>query len=295
MSVLSDILRDIHAKASVYFCDQLVPPWNMKMRDLDYSSFHQVRRGQCIIECAGETQLAGPGDIIFIPKGSDHDLKSVDGFTPGREQEFKTMLLCGYFQFDQPIDHPLMASLPPLIIIRSETLENNTGLKYTMDFLSEEFTNDRPGSKLLMDKLTEIMLIQLIRTEFTLTSEANFSKALFDNQISKALKLIHGDTAHSWTLDKLAANIGMSRTSLANRFKALVGTTMFDYLTKIRIQKACNLLKTTSLPVYSIAEKSGYQSEISFNKAFKQHLGLTPGQYRKKSRETIETIGVGDK
>ena len=204
MSVLSDILRDIHAKASVYFCDQLVPPWNMKMRDLDYSSFHQVRRGQCIIECAGETQLAGPGDIIFIPKGSDHDLKSVDGFTPGREQEFKTMLLCGYFQFDQPIDHPLMASLPPLIIIRSETLENNTGLKYTMDFLSEEFTNDRPGSKLLMDKLTEIMLIQLIRTEFTLTSETNFSKALFDNQISKALKLIHGDTAHSWTLENLA-------------------------------------------------------------------------------------------
>ena len=284
MSVLSDILRDIHAKASVYFCDQLVPPWNLEMRDLEYSSFHQVRRGQCVVECAGEKELAGPGDIIFIPKGSNHNLKSVGSHTPGREKEFKTMLLCGYFQFDQSIDHPLMASLPPLVIIRSETLEKNSGLKYTLDFLSEEFTNEQPGSKLLMDKLTEIMLIQLIRTEFTHESESNFSRALFDNQISKALKLIHGDPARSWTLENLSAEIGMSRTSLANRFKALVGTTMFDYLTKIRLQKACNLLKTTSIPVYSIAEKSGYQSEISFNKVFKHHFTLTPGKYRKQSR-----------
>jgi len=118
MSVLSDILRDIHAKASVYFCDQLVPPWNLQMRDLEYSSFHQVRRGQCLVECCGQRELAGPGDIIFIPKGSDHDLKSVEGYSPGYEKEFKTMLLCGYFQFDQAIEHPLMASLPPLVIIR---------------------------------------------------------------------------------------------------------------------------------------------------------------------------------
>ena len=289
MTVLSDILRDIRAKASVYFCDRLVPPWNIEMRDLEYSSFHQVRRGQCIVECAGQKELAAPGDIIFIPKGSDHDLKSVDGFTPGREKEFKTMLLCGYFQFDQAIDHPLLASLPPLVIIRSETLEKNTGLKHTMDFLTEEFTNDQPGSNLLMDKLTEVMLIQLIRTEFSEQNETNFSKALFDNHISKALKFIHSDPARSWTLESLAAEIGMSRTSLANRFKELVGTTMYDYMTKIRLQKACNLLRTTSLPVYSIAEKSGYQSEISFNKVFKQHFSVTPGQYRKQSRQDINS------
>ena len=285
MSVLSDILRDIHAKASVYFCDQQVPPWKLEMRDLDYSSFHQVRRGQCMVECAGDKQLAGPGDIIFIPNGSDHDLKSVDAYAPGEEKEFKTMLLCGYFKFDQAIEHPLLVSLPQLVIIRSETLEKNTGLKYTLDFLTEEFTNNQPGSKLLMDKLTEIMLIQLIRTEFTHACTTNFSRALFDNQISRALKLIHGDVARNWTLDSLSMGVGMSRTSLANRFKELVGTTVFDYLTKIRLQKACNLLKTTSEPVYLIAEKSGYQSEISFNKVFKQRLTLTPGQYRKQSRQ----------
>jgi len=158
-----------------------------------------------------------------------------------------------------------------------------------MDFLTEEFTNDQPGSRLLMDKLTEVMLIQLIRTEFNSKSESNFSKALFDNQISQALKLMHADAARSWTLENLSEQVGMSRTSLANRFKAMVGTTMFDYLTKIRLQKACNLLKTTSLPVYAVAEKSGYQSEISFNKVFKQHLTVTPGRYRKQSRQDQES------
>ncbi len=285
MGVLSDILRDIHARASVYFCDQLVPPWKLEMRDLDYSSFHQVRRGQCLIDCEGQQHIAGPGDIIFIPKGSDHDLTSVDGYQTGQSKSFKTMLLCGYFQFDQALEHPLLATLPPLVIIRSEMLEKNTGLKYTLDFLTEEFTNDQPGSKLLLDKLTEVMLIQLIRTEFSAENESNFSKALFDNKISHALKLIHSKPEKSWTLDSLSEQIGMSRTSLANRFKQLVGTTMFDYLTRIRLQKACNLLRTTDLPVYNIAEKSGYQSEISFNKTFKQHLSVTPGQFRKRSRQ----------
>ena len=286
MNVLSDILRDIHTRASVYFCDQLEPPWKMEMRDLEYSSFHQVRRGQCVIECEGQQEVAGPGDIIFLPKGSDHDLKSVNSFQPDKEKQFKTMLLCGYFQFDQALEHPLLATLPPLVVIRSEMLEKNAGLKYTMDFLTEEFTNDQPGSELLLDKLTEVMLIQLIRTEFSPENESSFSKALFDNQISQALQLIHSQPENNWTLDSLSQQVGMSRTSLANRFKQLVGTTMFDYLTRIRLQKACNLFRTTDLPVYSIAEKSGYQSEISFSKAFKQHLGMTPGQYRKQSRQT---------
>ena len=66
MTVLFDILRDIHAKASVYFCDELVPLWRLVMKDLDYASFHQARRGQCLIECNSKKEVAGPGDIIFI-------------------------------------------------------------------------------------------------------------------------------------------------------------------------------------------------------------------------------------
>lgn len=277
MTVLSDILRDIHAKASVYFCDELEPPWCLEMKELDYASFHQVRRGQCLIECGQINEIVGPGDIIFIPRHADHILKSVSS-------EFKTLLLCGYFQFDQAIEHPLLTTLPPLIIIRSDVLEKNAGLKHTFDFLSEEFTNNQPGSTLLLDKLTEIMLIQLIRTEFSSESISNFSKALFDNQISQALKYIHTDPARHWTLDILSKEIGTSRTTLANRFRDLVGYTVFDYLTSVRLQKACNLLKTTSLPVYLIAENSGYRSEISFSKTFKHHLLLTPGQFRKQNR-----------
>ena len=280
MTVLSDILRDIHAKASVYFCDELQSPWCLEMNDLNHASFHQVRRGQCKIECGEINKLAGPGDIIFIPRHTDHTLKSVNS----QGGEFKTLLLCGYFQFDQAIDHPLLTTLPELIIIRSDVLEKNSGLKHTLDFLTAEFTNNQPGSKLLLDKLTEIMFIQLIRTEFSSESISNFSKALFDNQISQALKHIHSDPARHWTLTLLSKEIGTSRTTLANRFRDLVGYTVFDYLTSVRLQKACNLLKTTSLPVYLIAEKSGYRSEISFSKTFKHHLLVTPGQYRKQNR-----------
>ena len=189
------------------------------MKDLEYSSFHQVRRGHCLIQCGTHQDIAGPGDIIFLPKGSDHVLRSVEPSLPDNEKTFQTMLLCGYFQFDQALEHPLLATLPELIIIRSEALEHNHGLKQTLNFLSDEFTSNQPGANLLLDKLTEVMFIQLIRTEFKLDQQSNFSKALFDNKISQALKLLHSDPANNWTLDKLATSIGYSRTALANRFK----------------------------------------------------------------------------
>lgn len=248
------------------------------------ASFHQIRRGQCRVVSGEQEEIAGPGDIIFVPHGDAHVLSSVDSPSTIRAGDFPTFILCGYFQFDQAVKHPLLATLPPLLVVRAEVLEQNLGLKNTMDLLADEFVHASPGSELLLDKLSEVMLIQFFRTHWIRESHPGFLQALFDTQTSRALQRIHADPANPWTLETLAAEIGMSRTALANRFKSMVGVTMFEYLTKVRMQRACKLLATTTLPLYLIAERSGYVSEVSFSKAFKSLVGTSPGRYRKRAR-----------
>ena len=99
--------------------------------------------------------------------------------------------------------------------------------------------------------------------------------------MSKSLQLIHNDLQHAWTLDELATEVALSRAAFARRFTAVVGQPMFQYLTGVRIQKAKELLKETSLPVYAIANQVGYESDQSFVKAFKKLERMTPRQYQK--------------
>ena len=72
----------------------------------------------------------------------------------------------------------------------------------------------------------------------------------------------------------------MSRSGFARRFKELLDTNFFEYLTKLRMRNARELLKTTSLRVADIGESVGYQSELSFVKAFKKLHDMTPRAYR---------------
>jgi len=69
----------------------------------------------------------------------------------------------------------------------------------------------------------------------------------------------------------------------AKRFKELVGHPMFEYLTNLRLQRAKELLVETRLPLYEIANRVGYESDMAFTKTFKKHTGTTPTRYRKQS------------
>jgi AraC-like DNA-binding protein len=91
---------------------------------------------------------------------------------------------------------------------------------------------------------------------------------------------MHSDPGHNWTLQTLAENIGMSRSSFARHFKEKVGTSPMEYLTRWRMLLACDRLKNTSNSVALIANAMGYESESAFGKAFKRVMGYSPRQHR---------------
>jgi AraC-like DNA-binding protein len=105
---------------------------------------------------------------------------------------------------------------------------------------------------------------------------------LRDPHVSRALKCIHGQPDHHWTLPELSRAAGLSRSIFADRFAARVGIAPMQYLKKWRIQLASGLLKQTRRPLSSIAEEVGYHSEAAFIRAFKSSAGMPPGAWRRQ-------------
>ena len=283
MEVLSDILRSMRVEGSVYFCDHLQAPWSMEFEDTSSASFHLVRRGECWVMSGERTECLGPGDLVFIEPGRDHVLAS---HPPNRQPppgETRTLLLCGYCSFAEETGTPLLDIFPSLTIVREEEILKHPWLKSTLDQLSSEYMSQQPGAELVVNKLTEVVLVELIRINFGRGDKSRFIRALSDKQISRALQHLHNNPNIAWTLEKMAGDVGMSRAAFAKRFKDLVGQPMFEYLTMLRIQRAKELLKETKLPLYEVASRVGYDSDLAFTKTFKKHTGTTPTRFRKQA------------
>jgi len=282
MEVLSDILRSMRVEGSVYFCDHLQAPWSMDFEDTKSASFHLVRRGECWVMSGERTECLGPGDLVFIEPGRDHVLASHPPMQDPPPGEIRTLLLCGYCSFAEETGTPLLDVFPSLTIVREEEIQKHPWLKSTLDQLSSEYMSQQPGAELVVNKLTEVVLVELIRINFGRDNKSRFIRALSDKQISRALQHLHKNPHIAWTLEKIAGNVGMSRAAFAKRFKELVGQPMFEYLTMLRIQRAKELLKETKLPLYEVASRVGYESDLAFTKTFKKHTGTTPTRFRKQ-------------
>lgn len=276
VEVLTDILRGLRAAGSVYFCDFLVPPWELPYKGETRAMFHLVRRGHCQIVVDDEIHELVPGDFVFLAPGVDHRMQSGDTSTN------QTLLLCGYCEFENREDDLLMRALPRYVVLQSEELEQWPWLIRTLEHLSAEYMSGAPGSELTVNKLTEVLLVQLLRIDFGRDERFGLVAALRDKRIAAALTQIHENPGRDWTIDKAAEAASMSRSGFARRFKELLDMNFFDYLTRLRMRNARELLATTSLPVADIGERVGYQSELSFVKAFRKLHDMTPRGWRNR-------------
>lgn len=277
VEVLSDILKGLRAEGSVYFCDFLVPPWKLTYVNEDRAMFHLVRRGRCQLHLDRKTYTLETGDFVFIAPGVDHELMPVDS------GDSQTLLLCGYCQFDAIENDVLLRALPRHVVMLRDDMEQWPWLKRTLEHLSAEYMSAAPGSDLTVNKLTEVLLVQLLRADFGRSNDIGIVAALHDKRVAKALTAIHNHPARNWTIESAAHEASMSRSGFSRKFKAIVGTSFFDYLTRLRMRDARALLSTTELSVPRIAEKVGYQSDLSFVKVFRKLHNVTPRAYRQNN------------
>jgi AraC-like DNA-binding protein len=86
---------------------------------------------------------------------------------------------------------------------------------------------------------------------------------------------------------QVSSEFGYNASYFSRIFKESFGVKFIDYVTRIRMDKAVELLRETSTPVQDIAEMVGYTNALSFIRAFKKHTGTTPGNYRKESPDAL--------
>ena len=113
-----------------------------------------------------------------------------------------------------------------------------------------------------------------------------------DPEVGKALALLHREPARPWTVAALAAEVGISRSVLAERFQHYLSDTPIGYLTRWRLQLAARLLTSTSKSVAEVAGDIGYESEPSFNRAFKRWFGLPPARFRTQAKSAKEPQSI---
>jgi transcriptional regulator GlxA family with amidase domain len=144
------------------------------------------------------------------------------------------------------------------------------------------------GSTTVIDRLAEVLFVHALRDYFERprpNQSQNWLRAMADAKIGSSLNRIHSDLAHNWTVQDLAKSVGMSRSAFAAKFKSTVGTTPLDHLTQRRMLRAAGMIsETTDARIDMIAAAVGYESESSFRKAFRNVMGSSPSEYRKRSR-----------
>ena len=300
MDTLSDILRTINLTSTVYARANFSAPWGMKLDSGIFAQFHMVVDGECLLDLEDfkEPIRLSAGDIVVFPRGDSHALfdsphsKSVSGKEVIEAiynkrplfygESVDTTLVCGHFEFDREVNHPLIAALPSIIHITDTERSHISWLETATNMIMRETDSGIPGSDVVVNRLAEVLFIQIIRAYMLRGNYTNgFLAALKDPEINKALELIHSAPNDPWTVGKLGREVGMSRSAFSSRFKELVGLAPMEYTTFWRMQKAYEMLKDTDLPLGTIARRIGYISEPAFNRAFKRQFNQNPGAMRR--------------
>ena len=159
-------------------------------------------------------------------------------------------------------------------------------LDSTLQAIAWETADNRPGAEMMITYLSNILFIQAVRAylaSLQQQDDGGWLRGLRDPQLSAVLTLIHQSPETNWTVDSLAKQVNLSRSTFAARFKQLVGEAPFQYLTQWRMYRAARLLRSTNLPLVAIAQQVGYESPAAFSKAFKRLLRQSPGEYRQST------------
>lgn len=298
MDTLSDVLNLMRLRGCVYFLRNFAAPWGMEMPSGSNAQFHMVVRGRCWLRFDDERIELASGDVVVFPRGEAHLLLDDPNSIPSpgirvleahaaRQPIFvgsgeKARLLCGHFEFDRAFRHPLAAELPRLIHIKGLSSEQPDWFEAVTHVLIRETGADEPGATTVVDRLAEVLFIQVLRAYLIQSRPVcGFLAAIGDGQINRALRAIHEAAGTEVTLADIAREAGMSRSNLALRFKEILGETPMDYLTRWRMLKAQELLRTSDQPLLDIAERVGYKSEAAFSRAFKRQFEQSPGTFRR--------------
>ncbi|CAN5168413.1 AraC family transcriptional regulator [soil metagenome] len=315
MDALSEALRVVRMVGAVFINARFTAPWCYQSPHASASApllepgaervviYHMITEGQCFVEMDGQEPLAvSAGDVLIFTQGDAHRMTSAPGLEPAsgarlhevlsrRPRQLNyggggqtTRLICGYLACDARFARLLLAGLPPLVCVNVRSSSIGEWLESSLRYALAEARSPRPGGAGVLAKLSEILFIEALRLHVRQGSSRHggWLAAIGDRTVGIALSEMHRKPAHAWTIEELARIAGTSRSVLAERFHALVGSTPIQYLTQWRMLLAANLLDRSNALLAKIAEDVGYLTDTAFSRAFRREFGSPPATWRRR-------------
>jgi AraC family transcriptional regulator, alkane utilization regulator len=211
--------------------------------------------------------------VLFYPRPLTH--RFVTDAQHGAE------FLCAHVAFEGGEAHPIAAALPEVVCLPLDSLPSCAPV---LGLLFAEAEGRHCGRQALLDRLFEVVLIQILRELMAQGHvKVGMMAGLSDERLRLAITAIHDEPQAAWSLERLAAQAGMSRTLFANRFRETVGCTPGYYLQRWRIGLAQKLLRQ-GRALKLVATEVGYGSEAALSRAFSSHMGMSPRAWRRAQK-----------
>jgi AraC-like DNA-binding protein len=234
---------------------------------------HVLRRGEMALVHRAKSgaprrlRLREPS-LLFYPRPLAHDFHNA----PVEGADF----VCAALDFDGGGSNPLLQALPSVVVLPLARVE---GLEQSLALLFAEADRVRCGARLLADRLFEVVLIQLLRWLLDHPDEAGVPAGLItglsEPRLARALAALHERPGHAWSLERMAARAGMSRSAFAAGFKAAVGQSPAEYLARWRLALAQAQLRQ-GRSIKAIADELGYANASALSRLFTQKIGASP-------------------
>jgi AraC-like DNA-binding protein len=308
VDVLEALLDGPRARGAFLLRALLDPPWSLRIEDEAPLTVLAILRGVAWLIPDDHPPLRMDTGQVAIVRGPDHytvadhpttrpdvvvypggrctsaddgrplwDEWSLGIRTWGHTPDSGCVLLVGTYEGKGEASQPLLTALPGVVLLSRE--EAGTPL---LHLLADEMQVEAPGQRALLDRLLDVLLISALRTWFAGRQDEapGWFRAQHDPAVGHALSLLHQDVAHPWTVEELAARVGLSRAALGRRFTAILGEPPMSYLASWRLALAADVLVSSDATVAAVARQVGYRTPFSLSAAFKRVHGVSPQQYR---------------
>jgi AraC-like DNA-binding protein len=281
--------------------------------------FHAVAEGSCWGGIVGEPAVRlHERDVILFPQGDAHVMSSTPGMRSARTaKEFLFLppppqlpsaislrgsevttahldgggrdhatIVCGFLGLDASPYNPLLAALPRVLHVSGATLGPDSWVASFLRAAVVESNQRRPGGEAVLERMSEMLFVQVLRRyiDSLPPGEAGWLAGMRDPSVGRVLALLHEKPDAPWTLEGLADEAAMSRSTLHERFVHFIGQPPMQYLAQWRMQVAARRLRDTKAKLLEVALGVGYESEAAFSRAFKRAVGVAPGAWRAGQR-----------
>lgn len=289
------LLEGLEFDASLFHVGRYCGGWHASTQGMGRASFHLVVQGHCWLhlDAQPEPVRLDSGDAVFLLRDVPYRLSGAADAAEACVQPRREMqaldpdahdgvgLVCGFFQFQSGLSSLIVEGLADCMLLRAEDPAGSAA-RALFELILQECRRLPAPSQTLLERLSHLLFLYALRQHgqddaslgglIALARQANFAELLE--------RLIE-DPGQAWTLERMAACTGLSRSAFFKRFNELAGQSPGHVLLALRMRHACRLLRGGET-VEQVGAQAGYQSVAAFTRAFAKTVGVQPGAYRKQ-------------